>query len=91
MMLIQVTDCLSRLDSEIDGQIDDETEHFERHIYQFDRDNFHESLKKAQLDYPATKVAMEQLIETGTVSYGPFLRSTSACPSRTAYSAWGGR
>ena len=63
-----IADCLSRLDSEIDWEINDETEHFEMHIYQLNGDNYNESLKRAQQDYPATKTAMEQLNETGTIS-----------------------
>ena len=67
-----IADCLSRLDSGIDGEVNDETEYFERHIYQFNGDSFNGKLRKAQLDYPATKGAMEQLSETGAVPYGPF-------------------
>ena len=68
-----VADCLSRMHSDVDRTVNEETENFERHIYSFNTDgNFNQRLKEAQQEDQSTRLTLRQLSETGTISCGAF-------------------
>ena len=85
-----VADCLSRMHSDVDRTVNEETENFERHIYSFNTDgNFNQRLKEAQQEDQSTRLTLKQLSETGTISCGAF-KNNFWRRLPTAYFAWGG-
>ena len=67
-------DCLSRLHSKIDEGINDENEHFERHLYSIldEEANLVQRLKQAQEADGVVSTASNQIREKGAISEGQF-------------------
>ena len=70
-------DCLSRLHSKIDEGINDENEHFERHLYSIldEEANLVQRLKQAQEADGVVSTASNQIKEKGAISEGQFKKN----------------
>ena len=65
-------DCLSRISQPVDAQLNDEGEHFERHVYKLSNSDLLNRVAAAQRDDPVTVFAVSQLIANDRVTRGRY-------------------
>ena len=65
-------DCLSRINQPVDAQLNDENEHFERHVYRMSSSDLLSRLAASQREDPVTVFAASQLVANGQVTRGRY-------------------
>ena len=65
-------DCLSRVSQPADAQVNDEDEHFERHVYKLTSSDLLSRVVACQKDDPVTMFAVSQLIANGRITRGRY-------------------
>ena len=55
-------DCLSRINRAVDAQLNDEDEHFERHVYRMSKSDLLSRVAASQRKDPVTVFATSQLV-----------------------------
>ena len=65
-------DCLSRINRPVDAQLNDEDEHFERHVYRMSKSDLLSRVAASQRKDPVTMFATSQLVANGQITRGRY-------------------
>ena len=65
-------DCLSRISQPVDTQLNDESEHFERHVYRVSNSDLLNRVATSQREDPVTIFAVSQLVANGKITHGRY-------------------